>query len=101
MLELLGLNQRPTVLVRAACDAIVGLEASEPDVSAVSRAVAVIRRVLCGTPPEQPPDKPAAAELASEILKAHEPPLLAELIVRLPELEFECRKDVAQIVSSL
>ncbi|KAG8459990.1 hypothetical protein KFE25_011039 [Diacronema lutheri] len=64
---------------------------------ALSPLVQTMKHLLYGFP-EQPVDADLSTALASAAWDAN---LLPLLVVHLPHLEFECRKDVAQVVSSL
>jgi len=60
--------------------------------------MAAMKLMLYGEGPEQPPDKQLVLELAREVLRTN---LFALILPQLPALDFECRKDITQIFSSL
>ncbi len=91
--QLFGLSTKPQDLVRTACDAARELEAGRPSGS-VSRSIAEMKQILYGTPDQPNKQAPQALELAVEVLRSG---LLESLLERLPLLEFECRKDLAQV----
>lgn len=77
--------------------AAASASAAAADLNAVSRHLAVIKRDLYGTP-DEPPDPVAASAVAKAVLTSG---LLVRLLVRLPGLEFEGRKDATQVVANL
>ena len=84
MLEVLGLSSKakpkaPSELVRAACEAVLQLEAMMPQPSSsnqhaalveeITRHFSVMKQTLYGEP-DNPPDKQIALELAREVRAA-------------------------------
>jgi len=87
-------------IVSSACEAVGALDHNPSDASvcpAISRAVATMKLMLYGSP-DTPADKQAGMELTAAVLRSN---LLSLLLSHFPSLEFECRKDVAQVFSNL
>lgn len=104
--DLLGLTKRtrhPADLARAAGDAALQLWAAHGASTSsaaieLTKHMAAMKLMLYGEGPEQPPDKQLVLELAREVLRTN---LFALILPQLPALDFECRKDITQIFSSL
>ena len=92
-----GTSVDPQSLVADALRNISMVNESPEAAHAVTLALALMKQVLYGSP-DRPADKRAGEELASAMLDSE---LLSLLLARLPSLEFECRKDVAQVLSNL
>lgn len=102
-MPLFGKSQKsPLELTRSLQDALHSLEKgdkkAEKAQEEVSKHLVLIKNMLYGTNDQEPQTDIAVATLAQELYNSH---LLLQLINNLSRIEFEAKKDVAQIFNNI